>query len=331
MPTAAIPTQPVCAGSVPVPRHRGLDEGFVEVAAAVGEVLLGSEAIGAIDAFVADPGPRGALVLRGVEVGDVPVTPPSPTAPTGKDLRSELALLAVARRLGEPVGYLPEHGGSIVQNLVPTRDAVGRQTSTSSGVDLAFHTETAFHPHRPRYLLLLCIRGDPSAATTLASVDDLLPALSDETVAELRQPQFRTAVDESFGGRPDVPVGDARPVLGGTPTSPVLCWDAELTMGETPAARAALLELADAVAHRQQRIVLEAGDLLIVDNARCVHGRSPFRARFDGTDRWLQRTFVVEDLAPSAGERAGRVITTDWSGLSAAPPPPPHRPAVATR
>jgi L-asparagine oxygenase len=56
--------------------------------------------------------------------------------------------------------------------------------------------------------------------------------------------------------------------------------------------------------------VLEPGDLLVVDNAVAVHGRSPFTPRFDGTDRWLQRTMVVSDLRPSAGERTGRVITT---------------------
>ena len=57
-------------------------------------------------------------------------------------------------------------------------------------------------------------------------------------------------------------------------------------------------------------IVLEPGDLLVVDNDRVVHGRTSFAARFDGTDRWLQRAFVVADLAPSAAERTGRIITT---------------------
>ena len=60
------------------------------------------------------------------------------------------------------------------------------------------------------------------------------------------------------------------------------------------------------------RVVLEAGDLLVVDNTVAVHGRSPFVPRFDGTDRWLQRTFVVTDLAPSAAERRGRVIVTEF-------------------
>ena len=39
--------------------------------------------------------------------------------------------------------------------------------------------------------------------------------------------------------------------------------------------------------------------------------------RYDGTDRWLLRAFVVADLAPSAGERAGRVITTVFGGEGA--------------
>ena len=66
------------------------------------------------------------------------------------------------------------------------------------------------------------------------------------------------------------------------------------------------------IAEVETSVVLEPGDLLVVDNNVAVHGRSPFTARFDGTDRWLQRSFVVADLAPSAGERDGRVITTQF-------------------
>ncbi|MFN8019363.1 MAG: TauD/TfdA family dioxygenase [Acidimicrobiales bacterium] len=298
-----------------LPSSGPAQEAFVALAAEAAE-RISPEAADALDGFARDPGPSGALVLRDVPTGAVPATPSSPTARTGKDLRSELALLAVARRLGEPIGYAPEHGGSIVQNLVPTRGDVGRQTSTSSGVDLAFHTETAFHPYGPRHLLLLCLRGDPAAATTLASVEDLLPALSSEAVAALREPTFRTAADESFGGRRDVPVGAPRPVLGDDEGQPWLCWDAELTTSLRAEGRRALRELVDAAAERHRRVVLEPGDLLVVDNRRCVHGRSPFHARFDGTDRWLQRTFVVPDLAPSAPERDGRVITTSFAAAA---------------
>lgn len=321
MAVAPIRTLELDASSVPSPAPTdGLhvdDEAFVEAAAQLASAFP-ADLRDALLAFAADPGPAGALLVRNVPTGDIPSTPPTPTSPTTKDRRSEELLLAVARALGEPVGYLPEHGGSIVQNLVPTQADVGRQTSTSSGVDLAFHTETAFHPHGPRYLLLLCLRGDPAAATTLASIDDLLPALAPETVEALRRPAFRTAVDESFGGRPGVPYGPARPVLGGSDDEPWLCWDEELTTGDTDAARAALVELRSAVARRRRELVLADGDLLVVDNRRCVHGRRPFDARFDGTDRWLQRTFVVESLAPSADERVGRIITTTFADAATA-------------
>jgi L-asparagine oxygenase len=314
MAVAPLPTHVVDPPTIPSVLTSGHpdDEAFVKVARDVARRFPPS-LVDAIASFASDPGPAGALLLRGVPTGDVPPTPASPTAPTVKDLRSEQVLLAVARALGEPVGYLPEHGGSIVQNLVPTQADVGRQTSTSSGVDLAFHTETAFHPHGPRYLLLLCLRGDPEAATTLASIDDLLPALDVATVEELRRHHFRTAVDESFGGTPGLPHGPARPVLGGPDEHPWLCWDEELTTGETAAARAALVELRRVVAERRREVVLADGDLLVVDNRRCVHGRRPFHARFDGTDRWLQRTFVVDSLAPSVGERVGRIITTTFA------------------
>ncbi len=148
--------------------------------------------------FADGPGQSGALLLRGLPVGDLPPTPPNPTAPADKDSVSEFSLLTVARRLGQPVGYEPEHGGELVQNIVPTRGAIDRQVSTSSKVQLKFHTEAAFHPHRPRYLLLLCLRGDPAAHTTLSSIFEVMPHLPAEVIDMLFEARFRTAIDESY-------------------------------------------------------------------------------------------------------------------------------------
>ncbi|WP_280252487.1 TauD/TfdA family dioxygenase [Nocardia abscessus] len=38
--------------------------------------------------------------------------------------------------------------------------------------------------------------------------------------------------------------------------------------------------------------VLSPGELLLVDNDVAVHGRVPFTARYDGTDRWLKRVNI---------------------------------------
>ena len=239
---------------------------------------------------------------------------PRPGAPGRADPqgpRSELTLLAVARSLGEPVGYVQEHGGGLVQDIVPDPAHEGRQLSTSSSVTLEWHTETAFHPHKPRYLLLLCLRGDPAACTMLCSVAHVLPHLDAATITILREPRFRTRPDASFLDEGTVgELGPPMAVVTGIDAGLTFTYDEDLMIGTDAAAQAALDRLGRAVRTHATTVVLDAGDLLVIDNHRVVHARSPFNARFDGSDRWLQRTFVVSDLAPSNAARIGRIITT---------------------
>ena len=285
--------------------------GFIDACVAAKRQLPG-QLTSALSDLVAGNGPE-VLLVRGVDVGDLPATPPQPDAIVAKDRRSEFTLLTIASAAGEPVGYLPELGGHIVQNLVPVREAAARQVSTSSAVTLAFHTETAFHPHKPRLLALLCLRGNHTAKTTFCTVSDALANLDDATKATLRQPLFRTRPDESFlrEGAVAEP-GPLMAVVTGPDDAPTFTFDEELMASTTTDGTRALQRLTFAVRARQHSVVLEPGDLLIIDNTRAVHGRSPFTPRYDGTDRWLQRTFIVADLAPSTLERNGRVITTQF-------------------
>ena len=294
---------------MPTPACPIADDAFVQAAGHAARLLPAVIHDALVDFTDAAP-QAGAIVLRGLPVGELPHTPASPTAPVTKDTVSEFTLLTVARRLGQPVGYLPEHGGDLVQNLVPTQASADRQVSTSSKVSLMFHTEAAFHPHRPRYLLLLCLRGDENAFTTLSSIFEVLPRLPKPVVDTLFQPRFRTAVDESYlHGRANM-LGVAMPVLSGDRDRPTMVFDADLMVGTDEEADDALRALGAAVEAHQTAVALQAGDLLVVDNNVAVHGRSPYSPRFDGYDRWLQRSMVVADLAASAGDRDGRVIVT---------------------
>ncbi len=291
------------------------DEELAREAGRLGSTLP-AEVATALTDFADRPNRLGALLLTAVPVEELPPTPSSPNACTSKSLASELTLLAVARQLGQPVGYAPEHGGRIVQNLVPTPEAADLQMSTSSSSNLMFHTETAFHPHRPRYLALHCLRGNPEAHTTLASIFDIIdalpPAERDAIVEVMFAPRFRTSVDASFlGGRVDE-LGEPHALLTGTLDEPTFVFDADLTVGVDPDACAVVEQVQAAIGAATTSVVLAPGDLMIIDNNRAVHGRSPFTARFDGTDRWLQRAFIVSDLAPSAADRRGRVIVTEF-------------------
>lgn len=267
-----------------------------------------AELYDALVGFGDDPGDAGAIVFRPIPLGDVPPTPASPTAPITKSLASEALLLAAARRLGQPVGYAPEHGGDLVQNIVPVASTATRQISTSSKAPLMFHTETAFHPFRPRYLLLLCLRGDPQAHTTLTSSAALIPHLDPDHRRVLFQTRFRTAVDESHLRGGPRRLTEPMAVFQGDERRPTMIFDADLMTGLDSLADEALDTLRTLIDEHHASVTLQSGDLLVVDNYVAVHGRSPYRPRFDGSDRWLQRTFVISDLAPSSGARTGRVL-----------------------
>ncbi|MEZ5216909.1 MAG: TauD/TfdA family dioxygenase [Ilumatobacteraceae bacterium] len=280
-----------------------------------GTTPLPSMALDRLRRFGQDPGPLGVLLLTGLDFGPTPDTPSDPAAVTTQPGRTEHTLLSVGAVLGEPVGYLPELGGRLIQDLCPVPAASDRQTSTSSRSTLMFHTEAAFHPHRPSYLLLACRRADHEgvAATTFTALADVLGDLDDDTVAVLRSPRFRLFPDESYldgkPGRWTAPVPVLRVEAGRTS----LVFDADLLRPEDAEAATALETLRHAVDHRQQAIFLRPGDLLVIDNDVVVHGRSPFPARFDGRDRWLQRAFVVSPDRFEAAERVGRIVTTTFS------------------
>jgi alpha-ketoglutarate-dependent taurine dioxygenase len=55
---------------------------------------------------------------------------------------------------------------------------------------------------------------------------------------------------------------------------------------------------------------MESGDFCFLDNYRVVHGRKPFKARHDGTDRWLKRVNVVRDLRKSRTARQSAMART---------------------
>jgi|HubBroStandDraft_3_1064219.scaffolds.fasta_scaffold03827_2 hypothetical protein len=262
----------------------------------------------------------GALLLRGLpQDPDLPPTPVRSGVRTPKaTFASELWLCAAAAALGEPVGYLQEKHGTIIQDVFPTPANAGKQSSESSEVLLAFHTEIAFHPFMPDYVLLYGLRQDPEkeARTMFASVRRLLPLLGAADRDILFADLFRTGIDYSFGNHAqERGTGPLISVLYGDRLDPFLRYDLDLMVGQTEAARRALEHLRQAVDAVKLDVRIEPGSLLVLDNRRAVHARTHFKAAFDGRDRWLQRVSVVRDLEPSLHDRArgSRVIATDFS------------------
>jgi L-asparagine oxygenase len=201
--------------------------------------------------------------------------------------------------LGDVISYADEKAGRLVQDIAPVPGAEQRQENTGSTL-LELHTEDGFHPNKPDFLSLFCLRSDHErvAYTVASSVRAALPQLSEEDRAALRRPWYRIRLASSFTGG-EVAWSAPSPVLTGAEDDPELCVDFHASEPLNPAARHALEALRTVMTAGLVGVVLEPGDLLVVDNRAAVHGRTGFRPRYDGEDRWLRRCFAVADIRRS--------------------------------
>lgn len=262
----------------------------------------------------------GVLLLQGLPLE--PSLPPTPEVSTRRiDKETEISetlISLIGGYLGDLIAYSQEKQGEIFQNLYPVRGEEKRQSSESSDVYLEFHTETAFHPERCEYLILYCHRSDHEgvAKTTFASIHDILPKLSQNEIEILSESLFTYRIDYSFHGIENHAArSPLSAVLYDYPKFPKIIYDEDMTEATTDASQNALDKLNEVAHEVTQGVALRPGNMLIVDNYRVVHGRTAFKPRYDGQDRWLQRSFVARDLRQSATVRDqdSRVISRDFS------------------
>ena len=263
-------------------------------------------------------------VYHNLRVGEVPPTPNK----TGYDspyLDSSTAqLVEVAEEYGFPISYAQESNGQLIQNILPIKNTENKQISTSSIADLDLHTELAFHPYKPDYVLLFCLRGDPAAVTTYAHVLDIVAQLDEETLEVLQQPLFITSLDLSFRmhGEPNtefiLPILKKYSItktLRQAQISPITYWtmtyDKALMVGTNEIARNSLITFQRAVEKSIKEVTLKTGDLLVLNNEYIVHGRRHFKPRYDGTDRWVRRIMVRKQLPPPS-EIFGHIVSTKF-------------------
>lgn len=246
--------------------------------------------------------------------------PPTPTTDEEADglldsMQSTIEnFLEVALRYGKLVGYKQEQDGRMLQHIFPKKRSETSQISGSSTVELELHTETAFHPYKPDFVALMCLRGDRTAATVYSSLHEILSVLSPSTINALYESDFVTSVDESFRTRGEPDQRITMPILQVSDRGKkTMVFDANLMTGTHPAANIALVEFKEAAADRAREVVLDAGDILVLDNRTTVHGRRPFTPKYDGTDRWLLRALIREELPPSTDYEGGVITTTDFS------------------
>lgn len=256
--------------------------------------------------FRRDSGAFGVKVICGLPVGEAALPPtPNRRGSVQREATMAAAVLAtIASGLGDPAAYRLEKAGAIVQDVVPV-PGFEQDQSNAGSTPLGFHTENAFHPQRPDFVMLLCLRSDHEKVAEIRTgcIRQVLSLLSGKSRDELFKPSFITSPPPSFGLRENA--SEAHAILTGARDDPDMRIDVEATKPIDADAEAAMSDLGKLLAANSQALIPEPGDLVIIDNRVTVHGRSCFIPRYDGSDRWLQRTFVLTDLRRSREFRGG--------------------------
>ncbi|MFF2922146.1 guanitoxin biosynthesis L-enduracididine beta-hydroxylase GntD [Streptomyces celluloflavus] len=271
----------------------------------------------------------GILVVTGLAVDDsaLGATPadrrhkPVPST----SLRQDMAFYVIANLLGDPIGWATQQDGFIMHDVYPVQRFEHEQIGWGSAETLTWHTEDAFHPLRTDYLGLMCLRNPDGVETTACDIADV--EIDDATREILSQERFRILPDDAhrIHAEPSrdesaratrlrersrqrvasaLESPDPVAVLFGDRDDPYLRIDPHYMQGvQGETEQQALETIGAAIDDAMSGVVLHPGDIVFIDNYRVVHGRKPFHARFDGTDRWLRRLNITRDLRKSREAR----------------------------
>jgi L-asparagine oxygenase len=247
----------------------------------------------------------GFLLIRTVPLDDATL----PQTPSGNKYKvGETTILAKIQAIlisavSDMIAYEAEGYGNLFQDVVPLKAMEYEQTSLGSNTELEIHTEQAFSNLKPDILSLACLRGDPDAFTHIFPIQTILEHTTPEEQELLKKPLWKTGVDLSFKlNNNEFIDGDIRgpmPIISGPPNNPTLIFDQDLMTGITPEATDMIRKIVDIYYQHKLRHNLKSGEIVMIDNRRAVHGRSAFKPRYDGKDRFLIRCFATFDLSKS--------------------------------
>jgi len=250
---------------------------------------------------------KGFLLFKNAPLDEFGNTPETNHLYVGEQTLLAKIQSLILSFMGHIIAYEAEGKGHLVQDIVPVKNMENNQTSVGSTIELEVHTEQAFSRLKPDLLSLGCLRGDPNAFTYILPVGRIVEQLDSEEIELLFQPLWKTKVDLSFklNGHEFID-GDVRgplSILNGSCFDPTLVFDQDLMFGTTEFAEHMITKIVDIYYNRRIKYNLQPGDIMLVDNNRAIHGRSPFFPKYDGNDRFIVRSFGTFDYKKSSYAR----------------------------
>ena len=261
------------------------------------------------DFFLRAPFRHLSDVFDSADIGDTP-TQFFPIPDTEGTLASRAAALALHGALAiESISYGSENDGHLFVNLVaiPDPGALGEKSKKgmrghTDGVSFPFpHEDDADDPRiapAPDFVTLMGLRNRRRVATTVIPVSDVLAQLSSNDIVELSKPQYSIRSQKTFiqGMKKilqrELVVIDT-PILKPVGKETLIRYshsNVQATVEGGPAEMAAR-NLEKACIEATRRIVMQPGDVLVINNRLSLHGREEVGEDTGRDSRWLLRTY----------------------------------------
>ncbi|WP_444633502.1 hypothetical protein [Cupriavidus oxalaticus] len=223
------------------------------------------------------------------------------------------AALAVHGFLGmETVSYGSENDGELFVNLAAiagegkfARKSKGGLRGHTDAVSFPFNGEfDASNPRiapSPDLVTLVGLRNPNSVPTTAMVLADVLAKLSPQDIEELKKGQYSIGSQATFiEGMRDI-LGDVHtavdePVLKDAVPNTIVRYSHSSVIPTDPggAAQTASENFEAACNEVAVTVAIEPGDVLLVSNRLCLHGRGVVGDDVAGESRWLLRTYALD-------------------------------------
>jgi len=240
---------------------------------------------------------HSGILVREFPIDDSEIGPTPTGLPSDEEAltigKPEVFHFLLASLLGEPIGWISQQKGRVLNDILPIEANADRLISSGSNVLFDLHTEDAFHPEMPDFIGLMCLRNPQAVGTIVSSLEWF--DIPDEIRETLLQPRFFVGVNPAHEvDQPDIDV----PILFGGSRAPYMRVNLNLHRAREGdiESQEALDFFSRALVENQQQILLEKGDYLYLDNFRIAHGRGVYNPNYDGGDRWLKRLTIMQDL-----------------------------------
>jgi hypothetical protein len=287
---------------------------------------LSAEASAKIAAFKDSSTPflwiKGAITTTGL-----PPTPVDDTSPEETSWRVQAATMLGFLKLCDASArsFADEMGGRLFHMVMPAKNDLRSMLRSTKALN--FHTEVVngfFReespslgaPIAPEKFALGCLRNPQSVATTVLPLAEVLAKLGTETKRVLQQPLFVAKSQSSFDR--DIVINNVPALVRLSSGALGVRYSTSKLAATCSVSAAALEELRQVIGSFDSSwsVVLEPGDILILNNRLCMHGRGEVggSSKFNGEDRWLLRLYGYDDATLrflKCGKQRSHVMSID--------------------